>query len=134
MLEKQPVWCLALNRNSMVENYYEMIMEEEEKEDKRRKRRRDGKGGRGKRNCLFIYCNIFTSECQFCLIPPYVSQHPFRNDCCMDRQMNEWMDRRRHGWMDRRRRVGVWEGRKGIWTDEWKQISLEETERALPEG
>lgn len=39
--------------------------------------------------------------------------------------MNEWMDGQMHGWMDRRRRVGLWEGKKGVWTDEWKQISLE---------
>lgn len=38
------------------------------------------------------------------------------------------------GWMDGRRRVGSWEGRKDVWANEWKQIRLEETERAIPEA
>ena len=37
------------------------------------------------------------------------------------------------GWMEGQR-VRLWEGRKDVWTVEWKQLSLEETERAIPEA
>ena len=36
------------------------------------------------------------------------------------------------GWGEGKK-LGLWERRKDVWTDERKQISLEETERAIPE-